>query len=168
MKSSEYKLNGDVPESLKGLTFKFKAAETMDDLRAQVKDGADEHVVASGQASIDITKQRLLRAKAGSEDVANILAGKAEGTAELDADGRKSAAQTFLQDFIDGYVYGSRAPGSGESAKLKKSAKVGDAVVAAAAADPELAVRLHNMGVELPEEVLATLREQGLIPAAAA
>jgi len=161
MKRAEYKLNGDVPEVLKGAVIMLAAAETLDDLRQQVKDGADEHIVSAGQSSIDITKQRLLRSKAGSEEIADILNGKADGTADLSPEDRKAAAVQSLQTYIDGYIYGSRPQGTGETAKIKKSAKVGEAVVAAAVADPEFAKRMLAMGIELPTEVVEQLRAAG-------
>ena len=142
MKTVDYKLAGDLggAEVLKGRVLKFKEAETLDELRQQVQEGADIHIVRAGQSAVDITKQRLVRSWAASEDITNILAGKAEGTADLTDAQREDKAVAQLQEWLDDYVYGSRPSGTGEGAKIKKQAAAFSAVAEKAQADP--AVRL--------------------------
>lgn len=144
MKTVAYKLNGDLGSGdvLKGATLTFKEAETLDEVRSQVKEGADEHVMRAAQSAIDITKQRLVRSWASGEEIANILAGKAEGTAEMSDDERKTHALEQLQTWVNEYVYGSRTPGSGEGAKVKARAQAFNTVAEKANADPALRATL--------------------------
>lgn len=144
MKTVSYKLAGDLggAEVLKGRLISFKEAETLDDLRQQVQEGADIHIVRAGQSAIDITKQRLLRSWAASEETTNILAGKAEGTADMTDDERADAALAQLQTWTDEYVYGSRAVGTGEAAKTRKQAAAFSAVAEKAATDPQVRLTL--------------------------
>lgn len=151
MKTVDYKLAGDLggAEVLKGRVLKFKEAETLDDIRAQVKEGSDEHIVRSSQSAIDITKQRLLRSWAGSEEITDILAGKAEGTADMTDAERQEHAVATLQGWVDEYVYGSRPAGTGEGAKVKKQAAAFSAVAERAAADPAVrATLIATLGKE--------------------
>lgn len=151
MKTVNYKLNGDLGSGdvLKGRTFNFKEAETLDDVRSQVKEGGDEHVMRAAQSAIDITKQRLVRGWAGSEDIANILAGKADGTADMTDDERTEAAHAQLQTWLDEYVYGSRPAGTGEAKKVKAQAAAFATVAEKAAADPAVrATLIATLGKE--------------------
>lgn len=144
MKTVAYKLNGDLGSGdvLKGRTLNFKEAETLDDVRSQVKEGGDEHIMRAAQSAIDITKQRLVRGWAGSEEIANILAGKAEGTESLSDDERADRALAQLQEWLDEYVYGSRPAGTGERKKEKAAASAFNAVAEKAKADPAVRATL--------------------------
>lgn len=151
MKTVTYKLAGDLggAEVLKGRAVKFNEAENLDDLKTQVQEGAEIHIVRAAQSAIDITKQRLLRSWAGSEEITNILAGKAEGTADMDDAERQDAALALLQQWTDEYVYGSRAAGTGEGAKVKKQAAAFSAVAEKAATDPQVrATLIATLGKE--------------------
>lgn len=151
MKKVAYKLNGDLGggEVLKGRLVNFNEAETLDDIRAQVQEGADIHIVRACQSAIDITKQRLLRSWAGSEEITDILAGKAEGTADMTDAERQDAAVAKLQEWVDEYVYGSRAAGTGEGKRVKAQAAAFSAVAEKAAADPAVrATLIATLGKE--------------------
>lgn len=151
MKPVTYKLAGDLGggEVLKGKTIQFKEAETLDDVRAQVQEGADIHIVRAAQSAIDITKQRLLRSWAGSEDITNILAGKADGTADMTDDERTEAALAKLQEWTDEYVYGSRPAGTGEAKRTKQQAAAFSQVAEKAATDPAVrATLIATLGKE--------------------
>lgn len=151
MKTVDYKLAGDLGggEVLKGRVLKFKEAETLDHVREQVQEGQDIHIVRAAQSAIDITKQRLVRSWAGSEEITNILAGKAEGTADMTDAERQDAAVAQLQTWLDEYVYGSRPAGTGEGAKVKKQAAAFSAVAEKAATDPAVrATLIATLGKE--------------------
>jgi hypothetical protein len=151
MKTVDYKLAGDLggADVLKGRVLKFVEGETLDEMRQQVQDGADIHIVRAAQSAIDITKQRLARGWAASEEITDILAGKAEGTADMDDAERQDAAVAKLQGWLDEYVYGSRAQGTGEAAKTRKQAAAFSAVAEKAAADPaERLTLIQTLGKE--------------------
>lgn len=151
MKTVDYKLNGDLggAEVLKGRVLKFKEAETLDDIRSQVQNGEDIHIVRSSQSAIDITKQRLVRSWAASEEITDILAGKADGTADMTDAERQDAAAAQLQTWLDEYVYGSRAAGTGEGKRVKAQAAAFSAVAEKAAADPAVrATLIATLGKE--------------------
>lgn len=151
MKTVAYKLNGDLGSGdvLKGRTLNFKEAENQADLEAQVKEGAFEHIMRAAQSAIDITKQRLVRGWAGSEEIANILAGKAEGTADLTDDEKADRALAQLQEWLDEYVYGSRPAGTGEAKRTKAAASAFGAIAEKAKADPAVrATLIATLGKE--------------------
>jgi hypothetical protein len=151
MKTVTYKRAGDVggAEVLKGRTLNFPEAETLDDVRSQVQEGADIHVVRAAQSAIDITKQRLVRSWAASEDITNILAGKAEGTADMSDAERQDGAVAQLQTWLDEYVYGSRPAGTGEGKRVKAAAAAFGTIAEKAAADPQVrATLIATLGKE--------------------
>ena len=151
MKRVDYKLAGDLGggEVLKGRILKFNEAETLDDVRLQVQEGNDVHIQRAAQSAIDITKQRLVRGWAGSEEVTDILAGKAEGTSDLSDAERQDKAAELLQTWLDEYVYGSRATGTGERKQEKQKAAAFSAVAEKAATDPAVrATLIATLGKE--------------------
>lgn len=164
MKTVAYKLNGDLGSGdvLKGRTLNFVEAETLDDVRSQVKEGADEHIMRAAQSAIDITKQRLVRGWAGSEEIANILAGKAEGTADMTDDEKADHALAQLQTWLDEYVYGSRPAGTGERKKEKAAATAFGTIAEKAKADPQVrATLIATLGKEQAAALGIDVSEEG-------
>jgi hypothetical protein len=122
-----------------------------------VEGGKSENVLRLAQAQFDIIIQRKLRDAASSEEVASILAGKVvevDGE-KLDFSGmsdeeRIEYAVGRIQDVADDYRYGARpliAGGGSKAAKEALSREQG--LKAAAAADPELAAKLAQLGYTL-------------------
>lgn len=145
-----YKLNGkDVPQALVGKALRFPEAKSLVALREQVADGADEHIVRAAQGAIDIVRQGRARALSGSDEVAEILAGKADGSEGLDDEGRVTMALEYIQGELDEWRYGSVVRGTGTGAATRAEADQAKKIKEAAAADPELAAKLAALGITL-------------------
>lgn len=135
---AEYKLAGDVPPELKGRTIKTPEKYTIEAFRALVQDGDDKHTVSLAQAQFDIIIQRHIRNASNSEDVAKLLK-------EDDVEG----AVALIQKVADSYVYGARPLSTGESTTNRRNKENMSKLREGAAADPELAKRLADLGVSL-------------------
>lgn len=171
MKTQPYKLAGDIPRALLGRTVQkdgkdvlepytvnMVEAETLDEFRQQVENGDDKHILRLAQGAIDIIRQRKVREFLQEDAVADALAGKlvkwADGDEQdysgLDEDSIVEDILARAQSVADAFIYGSRPVSTGGAGKRAKEAveKVGK-LQAAAAADPELAAKLAELGIAL-------------------
>lgn len=157
MKTADYKLAGDIPESLRGKTVKTREAESLEEMHQLVENGDPKNVFRLAQAQFDIIQQRKIRDYLGSEEVADILAGKTVGEgddatdfSEFGEEDRIAEVMRRAQEVGDAYVYGGRTatPGGGAAA-AKKALEEKKTLSAAAANDPELAEKLAALGISL-------------------
>lgn len=140
----QYKMAGAVPQALLDRVIWTPEAKNIQGLMALVEDGKEAHIVKLGQGALDVNRQRVIRAAASSKDVAEILSGEAEGTADLTQDERIARAVEYVQSASDDYIYGSitRGTGTGPTAKAKKFDAAKEKAKALAASDPAMLANL--------------------------
>jgi hypothetical protein len=141
---TQYKIAGSVPQSLLGAVIWTPEAKNIQGIAKLVEDGKEEHIVKLAQGALDVNRQRVIRAAANSKEVAEILSGEAEGTADLSTDERVAKAVEHIQSTSSAYTYGSitRGSGTGTNAKAKKFDAAKDRAKAAVQANPELRANL--------------------------
>lgn len=143
MKRVPYKVAGDVPETAKGITVELRESENADEI-AELFGGSQDSVRSAAQSSYDIAVQRILRSKANSKEVEEIIQNE-----DLDTEEKQEMIREVLQQAADEYTVGTRGPGTGAAAETRKAKAVASKVKEAAANDPELAAKLAALGVEI-------------------